>query len=302
MRIFVKTRGRRAFNATTRYLRGIGIKTPRPFVNPEVRRKYSMLSVNLVRNTASAYTPDLSDLERRMFGDTVTVTPSGFKRLYTRLNRPFVKTAPEFLMGFEIEGCVCPTYRADLIAYLKELYPGVAEADLVHSDGSIRPRCQSIEIVTPALPMDQAIERLEWLFGTLGVLTDERAFSTNRTCGFHVNLSESQSFQRLSPDERQRFAFQFLRRLDPVKWRAAFRRSGNRFCEWEQPPQEVDQVDRYANHYSAINTTHLHVGDTKARRIEVRVAGGSGYHVKTGRMNDFLLDIRTAAQQAYDAI
>ncbi len=253
------------------------------------------------------------------------VTVAQFKRmapgLRAALTQPFVKSPPAFLMGFEIEGCVAPDYRADLINYIIDLYPGVGVAHLIHHDGSIRPKNRAIELVTPPLPIDEAIERVEWLFGMLSVLTEEGAFQTNHTTGLHVNVSETKSFSCPNRQARARFAHELMKRLDAAKWARAFRRTGNRYCWWAGVPESVDDVHqdrlvkemaRQANegwidegrirHWRAINTEHLNAPNPQARRVEVRVAGGKDYHARSERLNEFLLDIRRAAHEAFDSI
>jgi putative amidoligase enzyme len=232
------------------------------------------------------------------------ITPLTFKAFKAAVppKAAYQKVAdPMLTMGFEIEGCVSDEVRDDLIIYLMELYPDSTEDQLIHSDGSIRPQCRAIEIVTPPLPVDDAMERLEWLCGTLAILSEEGLFETNHTCGLHVNVSEAHSFTTGSSVARNRFAYGFLNKLDPVKWRRAFRRSRNRYCQWAAAPKDIASLSTYANHYSAINIQHLH-GDAPQRRIEVRVAGGKDYHRKTERLKAFLLDIEQAACQAHQMI
>jgi putative amidoligase enzyme len=215
---------------------------------------------------------------------------------------PFVKgDAPALYLGFEIEGCIDEGARPDLIAYLRDLYPRTPIDHLVHRDGSIRPQSRAIEIVTPPLPQHEAFERLEWLLGTLSVLTEEGLFETNASCGLHVNVSDAVSFKTPQRTHRERFAYAFLHKLDAAKWRRSFRRGRNRYCGWTKPPESVADINggTYANHYSAINTQNLHDGDPNARRIEVRAAGGSHYHTKHERLRDYLLDITDAAHHAH---
>lgn len=235
-----------------------------------------------------------------------------------RLSQPFVKPVnPTFVMGFEIEGCVAPSVRDDLEAYVNDLYAGQATFDL---DGSIRPRCQALEIVTPALPMDQAIETLEWLFGTLSILTDEGLFRTNATTGFHVNVSEAQSFVHPNRETRYRFAHGLMKRLDPQGWRKRFRRTANRYCWWTQTPEspadlhQEGEIARLAanahdgwvdagriRHWRAVNTEHLDAAVRTNRRVEIRMGGGKDYHAKPLTL-EFVLDIRRAMLESWSAI
>ena len=189
-------------------------------------------------------------------------------------------------MGFEIEGCVNGEVRDDLMTYLCDIYPESNIHQLIHYDGSIYPKNRAIEIVTPALKEQDAIERLEWLLATLDILSEEGLFETNHTCGFHINISEGELFKKANNQIRSKFAFKFLTKLDPLKWKKAYGRTrgkANNYCSWAYGapvfPEDVND-GVYANHYSAINTQHLHIKDAKARRIEVRVAGGKDYHRK----------------------
>jgi hypothetical protein len=222
---------------------------------------------------------------------------AAIKRATERLNAPIVKATPVFLMGFEIEGCVHPEARRDLAAYLTDLYP-IAE-NLIHGDGSIRPKCQAIEIATPPLPVDDAIEHLEWLFATLDIMQMEGLWATNHTTGFHVNLSEKTVFESPNRQVRARFAYELMKRIDPVKWRARFRRTNNQYCDWRGMPESPEQIGQCARHWCAINTEHLNDGQPANRRIEIRVAGGKDYPAKVA---EYLLDIRKAMLDAYDAV
>ncbi len=156
------------------------------------------------------------------------LTVAQFKRAITQydktVNQPFPRSRPSFYMGFEIEGCVSDEVRQDLIAYVLALYPGHGKNSLIHHDGSIRPKCRGIEIVTPPMAAHTALEKLEWLMGMLSVLSSEGLFETNGTCGLHVNLSEAKSFDWPNPKTRHQFTYEFMKRLDIVKWRRAFGR------------------------------------------------------------------------------
>lgn len=205
---------------------------------------------------------------------------------------------PVFLMGFEIEGCIDPEYKDDFVAFVHELYPN-AHDNLVHRDGSIRPKSKGMEISTPPLPQNEAIEKLEWLFGMISILSEEGLFETNHTTGFHVNISEVNTFRLRGRAIRARYAYNFIKLANPEKWRSKFRRSKNKYCFWESTPLKIEDVDKCANHWCAINTQHLNVNNPLNRRIEVRVAGGTNYPEKTA---EFLLDIQDAMLEAYRAL
>lgn len=327
--IYIKTRGPVDAKALLTYLhKDLGVpwsfqtvKTPAQFAK-RYGSTHKVISFDVETQATDARSLGHHHI---LHGDEPTITVSQFKKaapaMRAALNAPFVKSPPAFLMGFEIEGCVSPDYRSDLINYLIDLYPGVGVARLVHHDGSIRPKNRAIELVTPPLPIDEAIERVEWLFGMLSVLSDEGIFSTNHTTGLHVNISESKSFGCPNRKVRRQFAHEVMKRFDPVKWARTFRRTGNRYCWWAGVPESIDDVHQegeiarraaQANegwidtgrirHWRAINTENLDNAQPSARRIEVRVAGGKDYHAKSERLNEFLLDIRSAAEQAYDAI
>lgn len=255
---------------------------------------------------------------KEMKSGAIALTLNQFKVLYARLNKPFVKSEPAFMLGFEIEGCVHPDCRDELTSFLMDMYNVRYEDQIIHYDGSIRPKCRSIEIVTPPLPIDEAIDKLEWLFGTLSIMSDEGLFETNSTCGFHVNLSERDSFSHPMADTRNRFTYEFMKRVDPDKWRRQWRRTANKYCWWAGHPKDVDDIHCFGHvkkmarrlgetmqktrHWAAINTTHLDARHEGARRVEVRVAGGANYHVKSDKIASFLVDIQEAMKQAYDNI
>ncbi len=299
----------------------VTVKTPAQFIK-RYGRTHKVLSYDFDTGETNAFRPTHHAL---LHANAPTMTVAQFKKaapaMKAALNAPFDKSPPAFLMGFEIEGCVHPEYRGELIQMVRDLYPGVGDASLIHHDGSIRPKNRAIEIVTPPLPIDEAIERVEWLFGTLSILTEEGAFATNSTTGLHVNLSETKSFSCPNRTVRQRFAYEVMKRFDPMSWARQFRRAGNRYCWWDKTPESVDDIHQeqeikkraaQANehwidegrirHWRAINTEHLNDGQAARRRIEVRVAGGKDYHAKGERLAEFLLDIRRAAEQAYDSI
>jgi hypothetical protein len=302
------------------------VKTPKQglqlltYLRDEVKANWSFYRIKSPEDYAKNYhrshpvigyspeTGNLTGLPRkwRRLGlaqyDGIRLTParhikSAIKKAADRLNAPLIKTEPVFLMGFEIEGCVHPLARRELSAYLADLYPGAD--NLVHGDGSIRPKCQAIEIATPPLPVEDAVERLEWLFATLDIMQAEGLWSTNHTTGFHVNLSEKTVFESPNRLTRARFAYELMKRIDPVKWRARFRRTNNKYCDWQGLPSSPEEVNNCARHWCAINTEHLNVAQPAHRRVELRVAGGKDYPAKVA---EYLLDIRKAMLDAYDAV
>jgi hypothetical protein len=64
-------------------------------------------------------------------------------------------------------------------------------------------------------------------------------------------------------------------------------------------PESPEQIGQCARHWCAINTEHLNDGQPANRRIEIRVAGGKDYPAKVA---EYLLDIRKAMLDAYDAV
>lgn len=262
----------------------------------------------------------------RFLPKSMMLTLTQFKTRLALADKPFVKSRPSFYMGFELEGCVTDDARDDLKAYVASLYPGHRLSDLIHHDGSIRPKCRGIEIVTPPMTANRAIEKLEWLLGMLSVMSDEGLFQTNGSCGLHVNLSESKSFDWPNADARHQFTYEFMKRFDPAKWLKTYRRTRNKYCWWKGLPADAKDVHRdeqtmemakviavrdgygiataheKAKHWAAINTTHLNADSSNSRRIEVRVAGGKDYHADIERLRDFLLDIQAAASEAYGSI
>jgi hypothetical protein len=224
-----------------------------------------------------------------------------FVKIVKQLYEPSFED-PDFYMGFEIEGCVHRSYWDDLVNFINELYDNKAN---VHHDGSLRTRKLNfavLEISTPPLPLTEAYEKIEELLTMLSILTEEDLFETNRTCGFHVNLSEKQSFQSTIEPHRNKFALAFMNKFNPRKWRVAFERNRNPYCTWRGAPKTINDLinpERFANHYSAISCQKLHLANAKERRIEVRVAGGPDYHKNHEKLRDFLVDIQESMSEAY---
>lgn len=226
------------------------------------------------------------------------------------MNAPgFTKADPDFRIGFEIEGCMHRAVWPDFVEFLSGLYEGGDHP----FDRSIKPPSRdfhAFEFATPALPLDIAADKLGWLLGTLSILSDEKVFETNQSCGFHVSISERGSFRSSDRSLRNHIAHEFMQRFDPLKWRATFNRDDNRYCKWVKPskkPHDLDNVPVGKNnctrrtpygHYWAINACHLHRDRASERRIEVRVCGNRNYH-KHRNISAFIDEIVEAMQAAY---
>lgn len=235
----------------------------------------------------------------------LAITLKVAKKVLATLKKEFVKEKPSFYLGFEIEGCIFPLAKTELAIFLTNLYKEVPIAELIHYDGSIRPKCRGIEIVTPPLPAFDAVEKLKILLSYLDGLTKKGEFETNRTCGLHVNVSEQNCFSTKTETHRSKFAFEFMRNFDVNKWLKSFRRTNNRYCKWNYgPPKYIKDVYdfNYIHHHTAINTMKLHLDEPKFRRLEIRCAGGKNFHTKTDKLNNFLFDIEQGMKEAYNSI
>lgn len=226
----------------------------------------------------------------------------------------FVKKIPEFLIGFEIEGCMERSIFGEFVNYLHDLYEGDGDYPF---DRSVRARVGKtfapFEFCTPALPLEEAQEKIGWLLGILNILSEEEYFETNQTCGFHVNISEAHTFRSPFRKYREKIAYEFMHGFDIMKWRATFKRVHSRYCKWKNPPRTIQDVARVPvgknecgtrtsfGHYWGINACHLNRIRPAERRLEIRVGGNEDYH-KHPDIEPFLDDIVSSFQSAYETI
>lgn len=213
------------------------------------------------------------------------------------------KPKPVFLFGFEIEGAY--PKQKEIYQLLQSVYGREVDSDV---DCSIdcSSRFEPIEIKTPPLPEKKAIEKLLILLEKL----NRFGFITNRTCGFHVNISEQNIFNETLAEGQnvKKFCWFFGSRFPVSEWRKAFKRQRNYYCEWSR-----DYKRYFARHWrhmnnmlsdncldrGAIALDKMNSYTSRCRRIEIRIAGNKDYHKNKKLLQDYLDSIREHAYSAY---
>lgn len=215
---------------------------------------------------------------------------------------------PQFDIGFELEGFIHRDHRQALNFHLNGLYgeflahaqaAGLipnpigndASLERFDDDPAWTVDFAAIEIRTPPLPREQALQHLETLREYLSELTENQHFYTNETCGFHSSVSERTTFRRANTAHRELFAYRFLRRFKTDEWLQAFNRHRNDYANWTcRPESRKDMITQgeYHEHHTAINIENLSPDHRpEARRIEIRIAGGKNYH-RHRRFSDYI--------------
>jgi len=249
------------------------------------------------------------------------------------------KIQPNLIIGFELECIIRSHLGIRLYDMVQDIYGPDTFIDTsgndtgaFNEDYSIKKFdkrwWKSIEIATPALPINDALIKFEAL--VVELINWERAgmFYTNHTCGFHVNISEKSicdkfytlnlnhmdddwtgkpraTVEEWNSDPRSKFAHRFIKHFNPIKWKKAYRRSKNTFCvvnpkvysNLRKTRNLRDFVDRCSSHYNAVNTENLFSDDIPSheRRLEIRVAGNRQYTYKTEQLKNYLSDVTSAA-------
>ena len=191
----------------------------------------------------------------------------------------------------------------------------ISEGGYNHRTGNYEPWYEPVEIITPPLYIGEALKKLDNLLILLVNLEEAGLFRTNSSCGLHVNISERKLFrERYSA---YNFTHKFIKTFDPIKWKLKFRRKSNMYCRMQKETLEsfrkaklgafVNNRKSYGfhplrNHYSAINTANIDRGrNSNTKRLEIRVAGNTGYHSNSARMQDYMKDVTDAMNKAAQA-
>jgi len=210
--------------------------------------------------------------------------------------------APKFKYGFEVEGAY-PSEKYDTVRKIvNSIYP---KGGVIGDDCSLEfnDSYETVEIKTPAQSELRALANIFKLFYRLNGI----GFKTNKTCGFHVNLSETKLFkQPLHSGEQklQKFCCGMAQHLDVIKWRKQFKRDRNYFCGWNDEKRGYFKnpwsVWGSWDKCSAININNIkHVGNASQRRLELRIAGNENYHSNYSVMKEYLQDVQKAAHLSY---
>lgn len=99
----------------------------------------------------------------------------------------------KWTMGFEYE-VVSPISRLALSRRVKKIHSGIKVVDDCSVETNI-PGFHTGEIVTPPLPEERALA----LFHEINAFMEDQGIQTNKSCGFHVNLSYNRGCSKLNP-------------------------------------------------------------------------------------------------------
>lgn len=195
----------------------------------------------------------------------------------------------EFNVGYEIEfGAPEPWNRDNLIFGLREvLGPDVTRPDRMRgrdyskwnvvNDSSVqfRTMMHPHEIVSPVMPKDEGLAKLEVLFDWL----KDKGMKTNKTCGFHFNVSF------LDPEYQNGFdPIKLLFHFDERGYLAKWNRTNNRYCQ---------SIKSSLINYIVQGNFHGHYDSNRYRNRPVKA-------FKSG--NDFRYDLSSGIVNKYQTI
>ena len=167
-------------------------------------------------------------------------------------------------------------------------------------DPSIEPdypfREQGWELISPPLPVEQALIHLKDIFGWI----EANKYYTNNTCGFHVNVSYGDKTQKADP-------LKLILLLGEQYLADLFQRATNEFAashiqelkaKIRKNPQIVVSADTDINQLKKVLRKML--SQEKKRTVnlgklaekgylEFRIAGGAKYHTQYQRILDIIL-------------
>ena len=197
-------------------------------------------------------------------------------------------------LGFEIECIIKSGNRVKLRRAINSLKKGIT----IGSDGSLETDNwddSTAEIRTLPLRPRDAMITLKSVFDIVN-----KYGGTNRTCGFHVNISSS--------NKRKMKNFDPLPFLSSSLWREIlrrFNRTNNEFC---QPTlcgfkhrtlskvevfRKLSQEDVFYEKYNCVNFSNFGSGTSKSSRIEIRGFGNRDYSKKFDTISAYVKKIET---------
>lgn len=218
---------------------------------------------------------------------------------------------PTFYYGFEFEGMVLEQDYISFVMGLRSIDPHV----VVTEDNSIKKipaGYRNIEFCTRKLPEKPALIVLEEMLSYLWLVSQEKIFLTNSTCGFHVNMSEKNIFER---GLQLRYYSDIILNFNEKEFLKKFRRERSTYCRpfksvnkcetFEQIYEKVKYLDKVApnvGYYERVplNKKYYAVAlrenpaneNEKNHRIEFRFIGNKDYHLRekdlTSSMNHIL--------------
>ena len=246
---------------------------------------------------------------------------------------------PEFLIGFEIEGAIEIAKREEYRKALDNIYGRGkwiwdSDGSLEFEDEELPPEIlvndcwgediiETVEFKTPPLPEKEAFQKAFNIFEELNKI----GFFTNKSCGFHVNISEKNLFKHrarinfieyedmneisfsASVHKLCKFCWYFTNDLKPSFWLKMFNRSRNLYCSWGKSYSKIFDDKNYLRvldyefncdlDRGAINTSNIE-SSAKKRRIEIRIAGNKDYTKKFDLLNKYFEAIRSSMYKAYN--
>ena len=233
------------------------------------------------------------------------------------------KDYPEFIIGFEFEGYVKKSRRRDYDDYgdyecdtedLKKYDKFFAELEKIHpdidvgEDGSIEVPYsgywEPVELRTEALPLKEGLALLDKLLVLFAKYKEMGVWGTNKSCGFHINLSEKNIFKEYVAGEK--FYCRMLQKFHQRKILRKFGRSNNDYCnvipvkkDWKTNFNKLYQEFRNNSHDCGMRDKYLAMAFRNGERIEFRCLGNANYELKTDKIRDTIAHIYDCAIKSY---
>lgn len=229
---------------------------------------------------------------------------------------PF-KLKPHFYYGFEFEGMVNRQFLLDFKMGLQNLNSRIKfgrDSSIV----SIPYEYMDIEFQTPKQNEKEAFELLEEILSYLVIMTEEKIFITNQSCGFHINMSEKNIFQH---GFQLQYYSNILHNFDESKILKTFGRENSTYCRNFKKTNRcntvksiynrikyLDDIQDDVNYYNRVpsNKKYYSVAlrenprrsNEHNHRIEFRGIGNKDYHLRTKDLTEAITHVRTVSKQA----
>ncbi len=209
---------------------------------------------------------------------------------------------PKYLVGFEFEGLIRREVWEDFRYCLMNLSNDKDGRSMIlwGADPSISQVSgyRTVEFRTKPLALKPGLELLEWVLSFLYLASETKDWLTNRSCGFHMNISEKKVFQ----SRRQISLYaHVLTRFDEKRVLRRFGREHNEYCAPfinkiyagcvdSNNPKDIARFFRESYNHDDCNKKYFSVAlrdsprswsnRLKNHRIEFRGMGNKDYHLK----------------------
>lgn len=227
------------------------------------------------------------------------------------------KAPANFIYGLEYEGMVLISDYRQFCDGLLQIHPNM----LIDKDSSIKnipADYQAIEFSTEKLPEKEAFLLFEEIFCYLWIASQENIFLTNHTCGFHVNMSETEIFRK---KQQLRFYANIVAKFNENRFLKKFGRFDSDYCRpfklsnkcrtIEQiykrikyldkiapQVQRFDRVIRNKKYYAIALRENPDNEAQKNTRIEFRFMGNKDYHLREKDLTEALSYIRVVSNKS----